>query len=235
MGDHWPSDVWSGLLQVRERLVAVIPGLLVLLTLLLVGFLLAWLSRVVVSRVGRAIGVDRLFERWGVAPSLRRSGILRLPSDVLGLVCFWAIFIVFASVGIDGLALPGGPPGSTALLIAFLPPLLAAALILLVGWLVANFLSQGVLIAAVNARVPEARLLARGVHWGVLLFAAATALTHLGIGKEMVLVAFGITLGGVVFAAALAFGLGGRGIARHILERRLRREAPPPQERITHL
>jgi hypothetical protein len=235
MGEHWPSDVWSGLLQVRERLLAVIPGLLVLLTMLIVGFLLAWLARIIVSRVGRALGIDRLFERWGVAPSLRRSGILRLPSDVLGLVCFWAIFILFASVGIDGLALPGGAPGATALLVAFLPPLLAAALILLVGWLVANFLSQGVLIAAVNARLPEARLLARGVHWGVLLFAAATALTHLGIGKEMVLVAFGITLGGLVFAVALAFGLGGRGVARHILERRLRREASPPQERITHL
>jgi hypothetical protein len=234
MGDHWPSDVWSGLLQVRERLVAVVPGLLVLLTLLLVGFLLAWLARIVVSKVGRALGIDRLLERWGVAPSLRRSGILRLPSDVLGLVCFWAIFVLFASVGIDGLALPGAP-GATALLVAFLPPLLAASLILLVGWLVANFLSQGVLIAAVNARLPEARMLARGVHWGVLLFAAATALTHLGIGKEMVLVAFGITLGGVVFAVALAFGLGGRTLARHILERRLRREAPPPQERITHL
>lgn len=234
MGDHWPSDVWSGLLQVRERLVAVLPGLLVLLSLLVVGFILAWLARIVVSRGSRALGVDRLLERWGVAPSLRRSGILRVPSDVLGLVCFWAIFILFASVGIDGLALPGAP-GATALLVAFLPPLLAAALILLVGWLVANFLSQGVLIAAVNARLPEARLLARGVHWGVLLFAAATALTHLGIGKEMVLVAFGITLGGVVFAMALAFGLGGRSVARHILERRLRREAPPPQERISHL
>ncbi|RPH75815.1 MAG: hypothetical protein EHM88_20715 [Candidatus Rokuibacteriota bacterium] len=234
MGDQWPSDVWSGLLQVRERLVAVVPGLLVLLTLLLVGFLLAWLARIVVSKAGRALGIDRLLERWGVAPSLRRSGILRLPSDVLGLVCFWAIFVLFASVGIDGLALPGAP-GATALLVAFLPPLLAASLILLVGWLVANFLSQGILIAAVNARLPEARMLARGVHWGVLLFAAATALTHLGIGKEMVLVAFGITLGGVVFAVALAFGLGGRNLARHILERRLRREAPPPQERITHL
>ena len=234
MGDRWPSDVWSGLLQVRERLLAIFPGLLVLLTLLVVGFVLAWLARLIVSKVGRGLGIDRLFERWGVAPSLRRSGILRLPSDVLGLVCFWAIFILFASVGIDGLALPGAP-GATALLIAFLPPLLAAGLILLVGWLVANFLSQGVLIAAVNARVPEARLLARGVHWGVLLFAAATAITHLGIGKEMVLVAFGITFGGVVFAIALAFGLGGRGIARHILERRLRRESPPPQERISHL
>jgi Conserved TM helix len=235
MGDHWSSDVWSGLLQVRERLLAVIPGLVVLLTMLAVGLVLAWLARVAVSKVTRAIGVDHLFERWGVAPSLRRSGILRLPSDVLGLICFWAIFILFASVGIDGLALPGAP-GATALLVAFLPPLLAASLILLVGWLVANFLSQGVLIAAVNARVPEARLIARGVHWGVLLFAAATALTHLGIGKEMVLVAFGITLGGVVFAVALAFGLGGRHVARHILERRLRRQSsPPPQERITHL
>ncbi len=233
MGDQWPGDVWSGLLQVRERLLAVIPGLLVLMTLLAVGLALGWLARVMVSRVGRATGVDGLFERWGVAPSLRRSGILRQPSDVLGLVCFWAIFILFASVGVDGLALPGAP-GATALLVAFLPPLFAAALILLVGWLVANFLSQGVLIAAVNARLPEARLLARGVHWGVLLFAAATALTHLGIGKEMVLVVFGLTFGGIVFALALAFGLGGRHLARDILERRLRREAPP-QERISHL
>ena len=232
MGDQYPGDVWSALLQVRERLLAVIPGLLVLITLLAVGLGLGWLARTMVSRLGRATGVDGLFERWGVAPSLRRSGIMRQPSDVLGLVCFWAIFILFASVGID-LALPGAP-GATALLVAFLPPVFAAALILLVGWLVANFLSQGVLIAAVNARLPEARLLARGVQWGVLLFAAATALTHLGIGKEMVLVAFGVTFGGVVFALALAFGLGGRHIARHILERRLRREAPP-QEHISHL
>jgi Conserved TM helix len=233
MGDRWPGDVWSGLLQVREWLLAIIPGLLVLMTLLAVGFLLGRLARVVVTRISRAIGIDRLLERWGVAPSLRRSGILRLPSEVLGLVCFWAIFILFAGVGVDGLALPGAP-GATALLVAFLPPLFAAALILLVGWLVANFLRQGVLIAAVNARVPEARLLARGVQWSVLLFAAATALTHLGIGKEMVLVAFGITFGGVVLALALAFGLGGRNVARNILERRLRREAPP-QEHISHL
>jgi hypothetical protein len=234
MDDRWPGDVWSGLLQVRERLLAIIPGLLVLLTLLAVGLLLAWLVRLVVSRLSRAVGVDRVFERWGLAPSLRRAGIVRLPSDVLGLVCFWAIFILFASVGVDGLALPGAP-GATALLVSFLPPLFAAALILLVGWLVANFLSQGVLIAAVNARLPEARLLARGVYWSVLLFAVATSLTHLGIGKEMVVVAFGITFGGLVFAVALAFGLGGRSLARHILERRLQRTSPPPQERITHL
>ena len=91
------------------------------------------------------------------------------------------------------------------------------------------------MIAAVNRGVPEARLLARAVHWGVVLFAVATALTHLGIGKEMVLVAFGITFGGLVFALALAFGLGGRVIAREVLARRLRRESPPREESLTHL
>jgi len=64
----------------------------------------------------------------------------------------------------------------------------------------------------------------------------ATTLTQLGIGKEMVLVAFGITFGGLIFALALAFGLGGRALAREILDRRLRREGEPhPRETITHL
>jgi hypothetical protein len=234
MSDRWAGEVWVGLLQVRERLLAIIPGLLVMVTLLVLGLVTAWIARVAVSRLGRAIGVDRVFERWGIAPSLRRSGVVRPASDVLGLICFWAIFVVFASAAIDGLAVPGAPL-ATALVVAFLPPLFTAALILLVGWLVANFLSQGALIAAVNARMPEARLIARGVYWAVVLFAVATALSHLGIGKEMVIVAFGVTFGGVVLALALAFGLGGRGIARHILERRLRAQSPPPQERITHL
>ena len=234
MSDRWPGEVWTGLLEVQERLVAIIPGLLIMLVLLALGLVTAWLARLAVTRLTRAIGIDRAFERWGVAPSLRRSGIIRPASDVIGLVCFWAIFIVFASAAVDALAGPGRPV-ATALLLSFLPPLFTAALILLVGWLVGNFLSQGVLFAAVNARVPEARLVARGVYWGVLLFAFATALTHLGIGKEMVLVAFGVTFGGVVFALALAFGLGGRGVARHILERRLRRESPPERERISHL
>jgi hypothetical protein len=233
MSDRWAGEVWVGLLQVRERLLAIVPGLLVMLTLMALGLITAWVARFALSRLGRAIGVDDLFERWGVGPSLRRSGVVRPASDVLGLICFWSIFVLFASAAVDGLAVPGAPL-ATALVVAFLPPLFTAALILLVGWLVANFLSQGALIAAVNARMPEARLLARGIYWAVVLFAVATALTHLGIGKEMVLVAFGVTFSGVVLALALAFGLGGRGIARHILERRLRAE-PPPQERITHL
>src|SRR5439155_8595021 len=231
MGTRWGQDIGSALTEVRDRLAAILPALLVMLALLTVGLVVAAIARALVSRTARAIGFDRAMERWGLAAGLRRGGVLRSPSEVLGVVCFWAIFIVFASLGIDAL----GTQGATGFLLSFMPPLFAALLILIVGWLVANFLSQGILIAAVNAGLPEARLLARAAHWGVILFAGATALTHLGIGKEMVLVAFGITFGGLVFALALAFGLGGRSIARQLLERRLRREAPPERERLTHL
>ena len=230
--DNRPS-VWSSLVDVGDRLAAVVPGLFVMLVLVVAGLAAGWLAGAIVSRLARAVGLDRHMERWGVVPSLRRSGIYRAPSDILGTIAFWALFVLFASLGIDSLGFPGS---TSAFLLAFLPPLFAAMLILLVGLLVASFLSQGILIAAVNAGVPEARLLARAVQWGILLFAAATALTHVGIGKEMVLVAFGITFGGLVFALALAFGLGGRTLARDILERRLRREtAETHEEELTHL
>jgi hypothetical protein len=231
MGTRWGEGVWGALGAFGERLAVIAPALLITVTLVALGLLLGGLLRLIVSRLAHAVGFDRHIERLGVGASLRGAGVLRAPSDVLGLVFFWTTFVIFASPGIDSLGLGG----ASAFLLAFVPPLFAAVLILIVGWLVANFLSQGLLIAAVNRGFPEARLLARAVHWGVLLFAAATALTHLGIGKEMVLVAFGITFGGLVFALALAFGLGGRHVVRELLERRLRRDSPPARERLTHL
>jgi hypothetical protein len=92
------------------------------------------------------------------------------------------------------------------------------------------------LITAVNAGILQARLLARTTRWVILLFAVATALVEIGIGRDMVLIAFGVLFGGLVLALALAFGLGGRHLAREILERGRRREREPaPQDSITHL
>jgi hypothetical protein len=233
--DGWGRGVWSILLDVGDRLSAIIPGLLAMVILLAVGLALGWLARRVVTRAARAVEFDRHTERWGLGASMRRAGVLRSPAETIGILCSWAIFVLFAGLGIDALTAPESRTGATAFLISFLPPLFAAVLIVIVGWLVANFVGQGILIAAVNAGLPEARLLARAAHWGVLLFAVATALTQLGIGKEMVLVAFGITFGGLVLALALAFGLGGRAIAAELLRRRLHRDSPPDRERLTHL
>lgn len=235
MTDFWRDLVVSAIRDTGIKIATVLPGLLAMLTLLALGGLLGWVARALLIRLARAVDFDHRSEAWGLTAALGRAGISRPPSRVLAAVTFWGVFIIFATMGIEALGVPG-TPGATGSLVQFLPRLLTAGLILVVGWLAANFIGQALLIGAVNAGLPEARQLARAARWGVLLFTGATTLTHLGIGKDMVMIAFATTFGGLVLALALAFGLGGQQLAREILERRLRRDhAPPPRETITHL
>jgi len=233
MAEMWSGLVWAALRDLNTRLVAVLPSILAMLTLAAVGLVAAWVAALLLKRLARAVAFDQRAETWGLLSPITRAGLRRSPSQLLSVTVFWAIFVLFLTLAVDALAIPGSGR-VTDFVFAWVPRAVGAAVIFLVGWLVANFLGEGALIAAVNAGVPEARLLARAVRWGVLLFASATAVTHLGIGKEMVLVAFGITFGGLILALALAFGLGGRALARQILERRLRHD-PHPSETLTHL
>jgi hypothetical protein len=235
MTDLWSELVLTAIGNMRATLATVLPGILAMLALVILGALLGWIASTLVTRVARALRLDDLSRAWGLTSALARASIYRPPSQMLKLVAFWGIFMVFATMGIDALAIPGAP-AATGVLMRTLPRLLSALLILIVGWLAANFLSQATLIAAVNAGVVQARLLARATRWIVLLFVIATVLTEIGIGRDMVLIAFGTLFGGIVAALALAFGLGGRHLAREILDSGRRREREPAgQDTISHL
>jgi Mechanosensitive ion channel, conserved TM helix len=235
MRSVWDDVVVLETMQgVGRRLGAVIPNVLSMLALLLLGLAIGAVARALVVRVLRAVRFAARCERWGVQQAFARAGILREPEALAGSLVFWGIFLLFAMMGIDALALPG-MSGATSMAVQLIPNVLAAALMLVVGWLLANFLSNAVLIGSVNARIAEARLLARAVRWAVLAFTLAAVLTQLGIGREMVMIAFGLTFGGVVFTFALAFGLGARDLAREILERRFRQRESAPEDDIAHL
>jgi hypothetical protein len=223
------------LAAVGHRLLAALPAVLTLLAVLAVGLVAGWLASRIVTRLARALDLDRRATGWGLASSFGREPGSRTPTEMVGLAVFWGLLLLIVVLAVDAMAVPG-TERVTAFLFGWIPTALGAVVILVVGSLLANFLAQGTLIAAVNAGVPEARLLARVVRWGLLLFTLAAAATHLGLAKEMVLVAFGLSFGGLVLAAAIAFGLGGRHLAREILERRLRREREPERpEPLTHL
>jgi hypothetical protein len=235
MTEFWRDLVLSALRNLGLTLVAVVPSILAMLTLVGLGLLLGWVLGALILRLAGAVRLDERSRSWGLTAALIRGGIGRSPSHVLRLVVFWGTFMIFATMGIEALALPG-VPGATGLLMGFLTRALAALLIVVVGMLIANFLGHAVLVGAVNAGLPEAGLLARVTRWSVLLFTVATALTEVGIGRDMVLIAFGITFGGLVLALALAFGIGGRTVARRLLEQRFGgpRESPP-HETLSHL
>ena len=235
MAEFWGDLVVTALRDLGVTLGAVVPRVLAMLTLLALGLLVGWVAGAAIARIARAVRLDERSRAWGLTAALSRGSVARPPSQVLRLLVFWGAFVIFATMGIEAMALPG-VPGATGLLMGLLTRALTALLILVVGMLTANFLGHAVLVAAVNAGVPEAGLLARAARWGVLLFTVATALTEVGIGRDMVLIAFGISFGGLVLALALAFGIGGRTLAQRILERRFRRVSEaPPRETVSHL
>ena len=227
MPDFWNTVLLQPLETLSEGLLELLPNVLAMVIIFSVGLLAAWGMGSLVQRLLRIIGLDHLSNRMGIVAVLARGGVKADVSDLAGRAAFWGVALFATIAALSALNLQPINDFAQALL-AYLPHLFTAALIIVAGYLLSNFVSQGVLIAGVNAGLPPARLVASCSRWGVQLIAAAMALEQLGIARNIVVVGFGITLGGVVLAAAIAFGLGAKDLAKQFLERRL---SPPQGDR----
>lgn len=137
---------------------------------------------------------------------------------------FWACILLGCFIGISAFdaAYPGDPQISL-FLFPYITHAVGAIILLIVGSVIARFLSRSVLIGAVNAKLQYARVLSLGVKWLVLVLTAAMVLDHLQIGGVVVELAFGILFGGIVLTLALAVGLGSREIVSRSLEKNAER------------
>jgi Mechanosensitive ion channel, conserved TM helix len=234
MQQQWSDIVLDAMRDVGHRILIVTPRLLAALTLILLGWAVAAVVRRVTIRVLAAADLDVRCARWGLTGVLGRGGHRPSPTELLGRLVYWAIFLLGLLMAVEALEMPG-TRGAVGVLLAFLPHVLIAVLVVVGGWMLAHFLAQAVLIAAVNAQVAGASLLAAAVRWLVLTVAAAVALTELGVAREMVLLVFGIAFGGAVLALSLAFGLGARELARQALESYLSRAREDRGEPVSHV
>jgi hypothetical protein len=103
----------------------------------------------------------------------------------------------------------------------FLPRLFVSLVILFFGLLAASFFSRAVLLAAVNANFRSSRLLSISIRVIISIFALSMVFEVLGVAEQTMLIAFGIAFGAVMFGLAIAFGLGGKDLARQFLEKRI--------------
>jgi hypothetical protein len=218
----------------EERLAAFGPNLLAMIVILAAGVLAAGLVRLGLRVLLPRLRFDRFAERVGLAAVLAKGGILSAPSSVVATVLAWAVLAIFVLLAIGALNLQIAMD-LVSRAFSYLPQLLIAAALLVLGALLAAFLRRSVLIAAVNAGLPSARFLAGAVHSAVLVLFVAMALEHLGVGRQIILASFTILFGGVVLALSLAFGLAGRDMARGFLERLSRRPPEEPRDGLHHL
>lgn len=201
-----------------ERLAAFGPNLLAMVVLLVVGVMAAGLTRIVLGFALPRLGFDRFAQRIGLGLVLERCGLARPASAVVAPSLAGLLLGGFLLLAVGALDLRFAMDLLTRAF-AYLPQVLVAAILLVAGLLFAGFVERSVLIAAVNAGVAPARLLARAARGAVLVLFLAMAFEHLGVGRQVLLASFTILFGGVVLALALAFGLAGRDLARDALAR----------------
>jgi small-conductance mechanosensitive channel len=192
---------------------AFVPQLIGAIVILIVGYVVAKILQAVVARVLKAVGFDGWMGRGGIKQFLDRAQTRETPATVLGKLAFWFVFIITITMAADALGIQQVSQ-VLAQLIAYIPSIIAAILILILAALLANFLS-GIVRGATDSDV----VLASITRYAIIVYAVFAALTELGIAVQLTAPTFLIVLGAVALAAAIAFGWGGRDVAKDIIER----------------
>lgn len=195
----------------------------VALAVVVVGYLLARIIRYFVTRLFRGATShfvslsQRAHDHAGLVPgSETMTGAQEAAIQVSGRVAFWLVFTLFLGAGA---AVLGFPVLSSWLegLAAYLPRVLAAVAIVLLGVLSGLLLRAMVTAAARSSSPTLAASLGRGAQIAVVMLAAVMAIEELGIGITLLVVIAAIVLGSSLGAAALAFGLGAKSSVTNIL------------------
>lgn len=213
---------FESLMEFVHRLVNFIPNILVMFLVVLVGVILSTVIRFILIRLLGSLKFDDLAEKWGISGALTKGGIRSTPSKMVSSFSYWGILSVFFMMGFIALdILPINNLISDFL--SYLPSIIAAIVIVVIGFVVGNLGERAVLVAAGNAGISQADLVGKGIKLFIVVMTVSMALDQLGIARGIIIAAFSISFGGVVFAIALAFGLGGKDMAREFLEKRLRK------------
>ena len=234
MNELWQTAFIYPVLEFLKELVRFLPHLFAMIVILALGILVAWIVKFVVFRLLTTMKFDQYCGRVGFSQAMRKGGVSETPSHLVGRVAYWIIVLIFLMLGLGALNLQ--PVNQfVAQTLSYFPHLLVAIVIVVLGFLLGNFFGQATLIAAVNAQMTQARFLARGVRWAVILFSLAMAFEQMGIATGIIVAAFSIAFGGVVLAIAIAFGLGAKDAAKDFIEKRIKKEPEPKEENFTHL
>ncbi len=216
------TELTQAMQELARSFAHYLPRVIVTLIIVFMGWVIAWLLKVMVRSILRLTRFSKLSEHAGAAQLLKQA---ELPSttELLSRFVFWVAWIGFILMGVSVLGIMGLEE-YIARFFLFLPRLFVALVILFFGFLAASFFSRAALLAAVNANFRSSRLLSISIRVIISVFALSMMFEVLGVGEETMLITFGTAFGGVMLALAIAFGLGGQDLAREFLERRFNLE-----------
>jgi len=222
MWDMIVGELDHAMQELARGFAHLLPRLLAMLIIALLGWVVAYVLKVSLRGILRIVKFDRLSDNAGATELLSKAA---LPSstELLSRVVFWLVWLGFILLGVQVLGIVGLQEQISRFFL-YLPRLFVAMFIVFFGLVAASFFSRAALLAGVNADFPSPRLLATLIRTVITIFAVSMAFEQLGLAERTILVAFAIAFGALMLGLAIAFGTGGRDLARQFLERRFLKE-----------
>ncbi|MGO8755713.1 MAG: mechanosensitive ion channel family protein [Gallionellaceae bacterium] len=229
------NPILGPLKELARKFQVFVPNFLAMLVILLIGFLLAFIIKRILLRFLAAINFDSWSDRKGFTKLMRKGDMWSKPSAALATIVFGLLIIVTLMGSLSALHI-AAIDHLVEQFFSYIPRILSAAVIMIVGYVLSGFVSRTVLIAAANSGFHYAKILAETIYALLILLILAMVMEQLQIAPGIVLAAFSIIFGGIVIALAIAFGVGGIDAARRIIEREsTAKSAEEAKDEIEHI
>jgi len=205
------QSVWTGVINFLPKFIGA-------LIIVIFGLIIASALRVIVERIIGVLKIDSLLRRIGLSPFFERAGMQINSAKFFGLLIYWFLIVVFVLAVADILGLYGV---SLFLrdVISYLPNIIVAVLIMLAAIVLANFLKSLVKASVSSAKLHNPKFLGSLTWWVVVVFGFLAALIQVGVaGVILNTLATGL-IAMLAIAGGIAFGLGGKDYAAHLIER----------------
>lgn len=206
------QELWFGI-------IGFVPNIIVAIVIFVVGWVVGVLLGRVVAQLVHSLRIDNALKSANVEEVLRRAGFRLDSGRFLGELVKWFVIVVFLVATLDVLGLSQVNAFLQNVILAYLPQVIAAALILLIGAVIADALRKLVIGAAKAAEIESAGLLGGLAKWSIWIFSILIALSQLGIADFFARTLFTGVVVALAIALGLAFGLGGQDSAGRLLER----------------
>ena len=210
MGMDWNAILLDPIRGFLGQVAGFLPNLLAVVAILVVGWIVAKVIQTVLVRLLAAVKADGLAERVQLAQMLAKGGLERTFSQLVGAIAYWIVMLVVLVAALNALQLTATAELLQRLVI-FLPAIVTAIVVLILGILAAGFLAATVRAVAGNAGIAQPEVLGQFAQAIVIVFSVVAALQQVQV--QFVGDAFLIVLGAISFGLALAFGLGCKDLA----------------------
>lgn len=210
-------ETLTGILtEMRDVAVDLVPRILTGVAVLLVGMIVAKIIERVLRGTLSRVHFDTLMDRVGLASVFTRIGIRDPASRALSRLVYYLLLILFVQGAASAVGL-AVVTEAIAAFFAFLPHVIAAVLLLLLGNVVGQFAQRAVEESGRESGIDYAPAMGKAVSAGIMFLVAIMAISQLGIDTDMIRTVVVVSMSGVALALALSFGLGAREATRNIV------------------